>query len=151
MKRKKWIKVLSLLFSVMLLCVGVVGCEQSENIDENIKYFTLPDVVVGETFELEVEAIYGVYNIRSCVIDIEAMEYVSGKFVPPNNDPNIIGGGTFVYTFKPYCLGEYKIKISWHHVMAGVEEYNDNLEYNTPYKTNIYTVKFVRLPDVQGE
>ena len=28
MKRKKWIKVLSLLFSVMLLCVGVVGCSE---------------------------------------------------------------------------------------------------------------------------
>ena len=151
MKRKNWIKVLSLLFSVMLLCVGVVGCEQSENIDENIQYFTLPDVVVGETFELEVEAIYGVYNKRSCVIDIDAMEYVSGKFVPPNNDPNILGSGTFVYTFKPYRPGEYKIKISWHHVMAGVEEYKDNLEYNTPFKTNIYSVKFVWLPDVQGE
>ena len=34
---KKALKVLSLLFSVMLLCVGVVGCEQSENIDENIQ------------------------------------------------------------------------------------------------------------------
>lgn len=34
MKRKKWIKVLSLLFSVMLLCVGVVGCEQSD--EENL-------------------------------------------------------------------------------------------------------------------
>ena len=42
MKQKKWIKVLSLLFSVMLLCVGVVGCDNN-----NGTFYSLNDTYLA--------------------------------------------------------------------------------------------------------
>ena len=63
MKRKKWIKVLSLLFSVMLLCVGVVGCTKDngeEKYDVQIKLKNnLGEEII---FDLETSKIYVEYE-----------------------------------------------------------------------------------------
>ena len=42
MKQKKWIRVLSLLFSVMLMCVGVVGCDNN-----NGTFYSLNDTYLA--------------------------------------------------------------------------------------------------------
>lgn len=76
MKRKKWIKVLSLLFSVMLLCVGVVGCTKDngeEKYDIQIKLKNnLGEEII---FDLETSKIYVEYEYTGKEIKFWAVSY----------------------------------------------------------------------------
>ena len=97
----KYVIVFGLMF-VMLFSLSACG-------DKTINK-TLPDVAVGETFEITLDAHGGTAFVWSYEISPKAgMEFVSREFIPTNGDPDLIGGGQFEYTFKGNKAGKYEI------------------------------------------
>ena len=90
----------------VLLCGS--GCKE-----KNVNYYTLPDVAVGDTFEITLDVHgTGMYEWQYTISEKTGIEYVKRDFIFPNNDPNIIGGGTILYVFKAAKVGNYSIKCS---------------------------------------
>ena len=103
MKKKIGCILLSILFVLLL-----VGCG-----NKNAETVSLPDVEVGSSFEIYLAAHSGTPYSWEYEIELsEGIEYISREFIPTNNDPGIIGGGNYIYTFKAIKVGGYKIKFS---------------------------------------
>ena len=107
--------------TLLLMIFSLVGCGGN-----NKNTYSLPDVAVGDTFEITLSA-YGSTPYQ--------WNYVSQEFVQPDDDR--VGGGELVYTFKGITVGNYKIKFERRSVLS--ESKND-----PPIKANIYEVAVVK-------
>ena len=104
MKKKLSCILLSMLFVLLL-----VGCG-----NKKAETVFLPYVEVGSSFKICVDAHSGTpYRWETEIKPREGIEYISREFVPTDNNPDIIGGGDYIYMFKAVKVGEYKIKFSF--------------------------------------
>ena len=117
--------------TLLLMIFSLVGCGGN-----NKNTYSLPDVAVGDTFEITLSA-YGStpYQWNYEISPTSGIEYVSQEFVQPDDDR--VGGGELVYTFKGITIGNYKIKFERRSVLS--ESKND-----PPIKANIYEVAVVK-------
>lgn len=103
---KKLLQQFCILCSAVFLVLSLAGCS---SIVENT--YSLTDVVVGDTFEITLAAHGGTaYRWDYTTSPKSGIEYVTREFIPRDNDPEMIGGGTFVYMFQATKTGSYKIK-----------------------------------------
>lgn len=127
---KKILKILSVLFSVMLLFCAV-GCEQSDSDERRIYYYTLPNVAVDETFEITVEEKSYFHWDKVVVCNREGLEFVKYERIPTTMDPDICGAGVYcVYTLRASEAGDYVIKFNYRPFGS-----------DPPVQTNIYKIK----------
>jgi len=103
---KKLLQQFCILSSAVFIVLSLVGC------NSRIKNtYSLTDVVVGDTFEITLAAHGGTAYLWDYTTSPKSgIEYVTREFIPRDNDPEMIGGGTFVYTFQATEAGSYKIK-----------------------------------------
>ena len=128
---KKILKILSVLFSVMLLFCAV-GCEQSDSDERRIYYYTLPNVAVDETFEITVEEVSHFEWDKVVICNREGLEFVKYERIPTTMDPDICGAGVYcVYTLRASEAGDYVIKLNYRSFVGN----------NPPVQTNIYKIK----------
>lgn len=96
------------LFVIIFVCTAAVLLMACNDKTESI---CLPDVTESCTFEIELNSYSGTAYTWDFEINSKSgIEYVSMEFVPPNDNPDQIGGGQLIYTFKAIKAGNYKIK-----------------------------------------
>lgn len=102
MKKAKYC-ISALFVLIVLLLTGCSG--------KTTNTYSLQDVAVGDTFEITLAAHGGTaYRWDYTTSPKSGIEYVTREFIPRDNDPEMIGGGTFVYMFQATKAGSYKIK-----------------------------------------
>ena len=129
-KKARKFQILIVLSAMLFMFFSFTACS-----DDNAKKYSLPDVAVGDTFEITLDAHGGTaYSWDYKIIPSSGVEYVTMEYIPTNDDPDIIGGGQLKYTFRAIKAGSYKIEfqlqIPW--------------ESKPPVETNIYEVKVVK-------
>jgi hypothetical protein len=131
---KKALKVLSVLLAVMLLCVGVVGCEQNDNTNETkIYHYSLPEVTVGQSFKIVVEEKGACIWDKKIICNLEGLDLIDIENVRRDTNPNAIGGGIYkIYTFRILNSGDYVITLNLRDV--GV---NATLRQKNVYKIKV--------------
>ena len=121
-------KMIGMIVAVFMSLGFCCGCG-----DNNTTTYSLPDIKVGETFEIILPA-GGKYSWTYKIKPVSGIEYVSREFTPPGGDPDKIGGGNYTYTFKATKIGSYRIKfelaVSW--------------ESTPPIETNIYKITVIK-------
>ena len=114
----------------ILLAAAVFSASACTDKNENI--YTLADVNVGDAFKITLQA-SDMYSWHFDIDSERAIEYVAMDFVPTDNDPEIIGGGQLLYTFRAKETGKYKIRfdlqIAW--------------ESEPPIETKIYEITII--------
>ena len=98
------------ILTLVLCSLSVVFCFAC-NSDPQLPVTQLPSIVEGETFEITLPAKAStghrwIYKITPSV----GIEFITVDYFYPNNDPNILGGGTLVYKFRAINAGEYTIR-----------------------------------------
>ncbi|MDE7296610.1 MAG: protease inhibitor I42 family protein [Clostridia bacterium] len=115
---------------VAFIIMALAGCNS-----EITNTYSLEDVAVDDTFEITLDAHGGTaYRWDYNITPKSGVEYVTREFVPIDNDPEIMGGGTFVYTFKATKAGSYKIKFKLQ-ILGKTEP---------PIEINIYKITVVK-------
>ncbi len=126
---KKTLQRFCILSLVAFIVMALVGCNS-----EITNTYSLEDVAVGDTFEITLAAHGGTAYRWDYKINKSGVEYATREFVPTDNDPEIMGGGDFVYTFKASKTGSYKIKFKLQ-VLNNTEP---------PIEINIYKITVVK-------
>ena len=108
----KRIKTVLLAVMLVLLSVAFCGCKEQE------QTIPLPDVQVGEEFEITVRATAGrPYYWEYQITPMEGVDCIGSVYVPRDNNPDIIGGGTRIFSFQATKAGCYKIQLIAKHVV----------------------------------
>lgn len=123
MKKRIAVILTSLMFSTFMMGF-LSGCSGNQT------NYTLPNVKEGDYFEVTLEASGSPYSWKYEIKPKSGIEYVSMQFIPTDNDPEKIGGGQLVYTFKALSSGDYKIKF----------DYQISWTTDPPIKTNMYSI-----------
>lgn len=106
MKKKiAQVKFAMVLFFMLCSIFSFSGCA---NKDENT--ISLPNVYVGDTFDIRVKSYSGTAYRWDYEMDSTMFEYVSSEFIPTNNNSDQIGGGQIIYKFKALKDGKDKIE-----------------------------------------
>ncbi len=90
----------------VLLCGS--GCTE-----KNANYYTLPDVAVGETFEICMDTYFdGGYDVKYEIKPKSGIEFVSREFLYSLSGD---GGGNvpMKFIYKATKTGKYEIKFKW--------------------------------------
>lgn len=123
-----------LCFIVIILVLIFVVFSLSACAD-NTNTYSLPDVIVGDTFEITLDAHGGTAYCWEYSTNSKGIEYVTSEFISEHpNDSDYCGGGKVVYTFKAVNSGDYKIKFK-----LSIPD-----QSKPPIETNIYKVKIVK-------
>ena len=127
MRVMKRFKAIFLALLVVLSC-SLCACKSPE--EEVIK---LPDVHVGDEFEIEIRTSYGTAYRWDFEIKKDNIEFVKKRSVPFNPDPDAFGGGGHnIYTFRALEEGKCKIKFIRVHVADSTDIIDEAL-----YEINI--------------
>lgn len=107
----------------------------SSCIKDNTNNYSLENVLVGDTFEITLDAYGGTAYCWDYSINSNGIEYVTSKFISEQpSDSDFCGGGKLVYTFRAVKVGNYKIKFK-------LSTINQSKQ---PIETNIYNIKIIK-------
>ena len=121
-------------FSFILCFLTIFFCAGCGENKKEISY-TLIEVEVGRTFDIELKSYSGTaYRWEYEVKPNEGIEFITSEFIPENDDPDWVGGGKIVYTFKTVDSGEFKIKF----FAKNISKPNDS-----PTETKAYKIKVI--------
>lgn len=104
--------VIAVLGVILFMLLPLNGCKDSSRISEiDTTKDSLPDMKIGQEFEITIDAYSGTaYSWSYEVKPNSGVEFVTRKFIPTDENPDNIGGGQFVYTFRAIRYGNYQIK-----------------------------------------
>ncbi len=119
---------------LIILIMGIVGYGCDANIND-ATYYNLSNVIVGEKFDIVMDASTGPYSWEYEINNDAGIEFVTMEFVRPiDHDQNILGGGKVIYTFLASKKGNYEIKFTLQEAWSSA----------SPIETIIYKVITVR-------
>lgn len=119
-------KIFIILGAILLTTFSLIACD-----NKNVNTYTLPDVTVGDTFEITVPTRgSGQYEWNYNINSNSGLEFVAREYIPASDDPDWCGGGNSIYTFKAVKTGSYTIKFICQ--IIG--------KYEPPIETNIYKI-----------
>ena len=122
-------------WALILFSVAFIGCIISCGSEKNKNTYSISDVTVGEIFEISLKSYSGTpYSWEYQMKPISGIEFISSEFIPENDNPDWIGGGTMLYTFKAVNIGNYEIEFLARHCA----------EHNLIAEINVYQINVIK-------